>query len=135
MKIASHLLLLGLLFSIGCTSTQSGTEGTATASATAAEEEEAEEPEAGATPPRIGMTKAQVRAKYGTPVNVSVSSRGETWAYVFNNWDGRSLIPYYGAIHSAFKQRHNGIINFDANGRVRDFTWNETNPVGASVWR
>ena len=81
------------------------------------------------------MTKAQVRAKYGTPVSVSSSTRGETWAYVFNNWDGRSLIPYYGAFHSAFKQRHNGVIHFDGNGRVRDYNWNETNPVGASVWR
>jgi len=29
-------------------------------------------------PPRLGMTKEQVRARYGRPVNVSSSSRGES---------------------------------------------------------
>lgn len=89
----------------------------------------------GSTPPRIGMTREQVRAKYGQPVNVSVSSRGEVWSYVFNNFDGRAFIPYYGGFHQAMKKRNSSVIFFGQNGRVRDFTWNETNPRGASVWR
>lgn len=81
------------------------------------------------------MTKAQVRAKYGRPVSMSVSSRGETWAYAFNNFDGTAFIPFYGGVHQAFKKRNSSVIFFDANGRVRDFNWNEIDPGGASVFR
>ncbi len=84
----------------------------------------------------MGMTKDQVINMYGEPTNVSSSgSRGETWSYVFNNFDGRAFIPYYGAFHEAYKRRNSGTIFFDAGGRVKDFNWNETNPRGASVWR
>ena len=73
---------------------------------------------------------------YGQPVSVSSSgSRGETWTYVFNNFDARSFIPYYGEWHDARKRRHSGAIFFDANGRVKDFNWNESNPVGATIFR
>ncbi|SKA75487.1 Outer membrane protein assembly factor BamE, lipoprotein component of the BamABCDE complex [Prosthecobacter debontii] len=125
------------LFLFLLTSTFMLTSCSTDATSETAEEAEVEEevPEEGSTPPRIGMTKAQVEAKYGTPVNVSVNSRGETWVYVFNNWDSRTLIPYYGAFHNAFKQRHSGIVHFDSNGRVRDFNWSQSNPVGGTVWR
>ena len=89
----------------------------------------------GSTPPRVGMTKEQVRAKYGRPVSVSVSSRGECWAYAFNNFDGTEIIPFYGSVHAAFKKRNSSVIFFDANGRVRDFNWNEVDPGGGSVFR
>ena len=92
--------------------------------------------EEGDRPPRIGMTKDQVLNQYGRPVNVSSSARrGEVWSYVFNNMDGRDFIPYYGAFHAAFKQRHSGSITFDASGRVSDFQWNESNPAGGTIWR
>jgi len=82
------------------------------------------------------MTKAQVRARYGTPVNISSSSsQGETWTYVFNNFDGRDFIPYYGPFHQALKQRHSGVIHFSAAGRVSEFNWNESNPIGGTIWR
>lgn len=99
-------------------------------------ESAARDQEEGSRPPRIGMTKDQVINMYGEPTNVSSSSRGgETWFYVFNNFDGRAFIPYYGAFHEAFKRRRSGTVIFDGGGRVKDFNWNETNPSGASIWR
>lgn len=81
------------------------------------------------------MTREEVHAKYGRPVNVSVNSHGEVWNYTFNNFDGTVLIPYYGAIHQGMKKRNSSTIFFGANGRVRDFNWNQTDPVGGSIWR
>jgi len=91
--------------------------------------------EEGSRPPRIGMTKDQVLNMYGEPTNISTSTRGEIWAYVFNNFDGRSFIPYYGPIHQAYKRRNSGTVIFDGSGRVRDFNWNHTNPKAATIWR
>lgn len=85
-------------------------------------------------PPRIGMTKEQVRAQYGRPVNVSSSSRGESWSYVIDAFDGTSFIPFYGPVHNAVRKRHGGVIIFDQNGRVKDYTWNEADP-GAAMFR
>ena len=85
-------------------------------------------------PPRLGMTKEQVRARYGRPVNVSSSSRGESWSYVIDGFDGTAFIPFYGPVHDAVRKRHGGVIFFDANGRVKDFTWNEADP-GAVMFR
>jgi len=95
----------------------------------------AEDEEEGSRPPRIGMSKDQVLNRYGEPTNISTSTRGEVWFYVFNNFDGRSLIPYYGQIHQGLKRRNSGTVFFDGNGRVRDFNWNQTNPKGATIWR
>ncbi len=81
------------------------------------------------------MTREQVKAKYGRPVSVSINSNGEVWSYAFNNFDGRAFIPYYGAWVQGTKKRNSSVIFFDHNGRVRDFTWNEVDPMGASVWR
>ena len=85
-------------------------------------------------PPRLGMTKEQVRARYGRPVNVSTSSRGESWSYVINGFDGTAFIPFYGGVHDALRKRHGGVIFFDGNGRVKDFNWNESDP-GAVMFR
>ena len=95
----------------------------------------ADDQEEGSKPPRIGMTKDEVMNRYGEPTNVSTSSHGETWAYVFNNLSGRSFIPIYGNIYEATKRRHSGTVIFDDNGRVKDFHWNESNPKGATIWR
>jgi len=91
--------------------------------------------EEGDRPPRIGMTKDQVIDLYGQPVEMNSTSHGEVWSYVFNNFDARSFIPYYGDYHDATKRRHSGTIIFGADGRVKDFSWNETNPKGAGIWR
>lgn len=85
-------------------------------------------------PPRLGMTKEQVRARYGRPVSVSTSSRGESWSYVVDAFDGTDFIPFYGSVHSAVRKRHGGVIFFDGNGRVKDFNWNATDP-GAVMFR
>ncbi len=85
-------------------------------------------------PPRLGMTKEQVRARYGRPVNVSTSSRGESWSYVIDGFDGTAFIPFYGGVHDALRKRHGGVIIFDSNGRVKDFNWNESDP-GAVMFR
>ena len=99
-------------------------------------ESTARDQEEGSRPPRIGMTKDQVINMYGEPTNVTSSgSRGEVWCYVFNNFDGRSFIPYYGEFHEAFKRRHSGTVIFGSNGRVKDFNWNESNPRGATIFR
>ena len=82
------------------------------------------------------MTKSQVINAYGEPVNISSSARGgETWHYVFNNLSGRDFIPVYGGWHSAFKRRNSGTISFSPAGRVNDFSWNESNPRGATIFR
>ena len=85
-------------------------------------------------PPRLGMSKEQVRARYGRPVSVSTSSRGESWSYVVDAFDGTDFIPFYGSVHSAVRKRHGGVIIFDGNGRVKDFNWNESDP-GAVMFR
>ena len=85
-------------------------------------------------PPRLGMTKEQVRARYGRPVSVSTSSRGEAWSYVINGFDGTAFIPFYGGVHDALRKRQGGVIFFDGNGRVKDFNWNESDP-GAVMFR
>lgn len=91
--------------------------------------------EEGSQPPRIGMSKDEVLNKYGEPLSISSSSRGEMWLYTFNNFDATSLIPYYGPVHQAFKRRNSGNITFGSNGRVKDFTWNEISPKGATIFR
>ena len=90
--------------------------------------------EDGSNPPRMGMSKEEVRARYGRPVNVSMSSRGEAWSYVFNAFDGTAFIPFYGPVHDAVRQRRGGVIFFGANGRVKDFNWNVSDP-GAAMFR
>ena len=90
--------------------------------------------EDGSRPPRMGMTKEEVRARYGRPMNVSMSSRGETWSYLFNAIEGQDFIPFYGAVHNAVRKRHGGAIIFGADGRVKDYTWNVSDP-GAAMFR
>lgn len=90
--------------------------------------------EDGSRPPRMGMTKEEVRARYGRPTNVSSSSRGEMWHYMFDAVKGEDFIPFYGAIHSHLRQRRAGLVIFGADGRVKDYQWNVADP-GAAMFR
>ena len=82
------------------------------------------------------MTRDELLNQYGQPVNVTTSSRGgEVWVYLFNNLDGRDFIPYYGAFHQATKRRRSGTITINPSGRVSDFQWNESNPMGGTIFR
>ena len=82
----------------------------------------------------MGMSKQEVSARYGRPMNTSMSSRGESWTYMFDAFDGRDFIPFYGAVHNAVRQRRGGVVIFGANGRVKDFQWNVADP-GAAMFR
>ena len=129
-------LSFAALLLAGCASSNPKPAAPETSRAEQYRQKGSEEAEEGSRPPRIGMTKSQVINAYGEPTNVSSSgSGGETWSYVFNNFDGRDLIPFYGNIHSALKTRRSGAIFFNTSGRVKDFTWNGTNPKGATFLR
>ncbi len=71
-------------------------------------------------PPSIGMTRAQVRARYGGPKWTQNSPRGETWSYTFDAWKFR--IPYY---NLAAKMK-TGMVTFNAAGRVTDYQWGQS---------
>lgn len=129
-------LSFAALLLVGCASGNSKPAAPESSRAEQYRQKGSEDAEEGSRPPRIGMSKSQVINAYGEPTNVSSSgSGGETWSYVFNNFDGRDFIPFYGDIHAAFKTRRSGVIFFNTSGRVKDFTWNGINPKGASIWR
>ena len=123
------LLLVSVLFA-GCAE-NSQPQSPATSSST----RQPAKKDDGSRLPSVGMTKEQVRARYGRPTNISSSAHGEVWMYVFNNLDGGDFIPFYGGIHAAMKKRHGGSIIFGGDGRVKDFNWNETDPGGATIFR
>jgi outer membrane protein assembly factor BamE (lipoprotein component of BamABCDE complex) len=65
------------------------------------------------------MTKAEVRKRYGEPVEIARTPQGEVWYYVARV-RGRDFIPVYGAITA---RRKGGSIGFDSRGRVSAFQW------------
>jgi outer membrane protein assembly factor BamE (lipoprotein component of BamABCDE complex) len=72
------------------------------------------------TPPRLGMSRQEVRRLYGEPKYVSQSPRGEIWNYTFDAW--KFQIPYY---NLAAKSK-TGTVIFDASGRVQDYHWGQS---------
>lgn len=77
-------------------------------------------------PPTKGMTKAQVRARYGKPLSVTQTGSGETWFYAFDRLGmGHAIIPLYAAIHAHTTRNRSAHIIFDDSGRVKNFVWNE----------
>lgn len=68
--------------------------------------------------PRLGMTKAQVKAKYGEPKNINTTARGEVWVYWFNR--GHAFIPY----NFGYKPR-TGTFTFDAGGKLTDYSYSQ----------
>ena len=71
-------------------------------------------------PPKIGMTREQVRARYGEPKFTHTSPRGEIWNYTFDMWKMR--IPYY---NMAAKMK-TGTVTFNESGRVSDYQWGQS---------
>ena len=69
------------------------------------------------TPPRIGMSREQVRSLYGEPKLTSSSPRGEVWNYTFDAW--KFMVPYY---NLAAKMK-TGTVTFGPSGRVVDYQW------------
>jgi|GEM_PF-4295400 len=69
--------------------------------------------------PALGMTKGEVRKRYGEPISVDRGPRGEVWHYVARV-RGRDFIPIYGAVTA---QRKGGSIGFDSHGRVNSYEW------------
>lgn len=72
-------------------------------------------------PPFIGMTKAQVTARYGEPKRRTVTDEGEQWVYLLNFGEvmGRALIPF----NFSPTPIRTGVIIFGADGRVKKFNW------------
>ena len=77
-------------------------------------------------PPTKGMTKAQVRARYGRPASVTTTGSGEIWFYAFDRLGmGHAMIPFYATIHAHTTRNCSAQIIFNEGGRVKNFTWNE----------
>jgi outer membrane protein assembly factor BamE (lipoprotein component of BamABCDE complex) len=74
-----------------------------------------------ASPPHVGMTKAQVLAKYGQPHERQVTDYGENWSYVLNAAAvGLSGLNPFG---SGATEIRIGVLIFGKDGRVTSFTW------------
>ena len=68
-------------------------------------------------PPRVGETKAEVRAIYHEPDGISFNSSGqEVWTYVLGK--GQMFIPIYGA----FAKYRSLIVIFNRRGRVSQWS-------------
>lgn len=72
-------------------------------------------------PPFIGMSKAQVLARYGEPKKHTITDEGEQWVYLLNFGEvmGRALIPF----NFSPTPIRTGVIVFGPDGRVKKFNW------------
>jgi len=113
MKLSNILLLSTAICLVGC----AGDETTTTTKHRAARYNDRDS-EPLEKQPRIGMTENQIRHMYGEPNSVNHSGRGDIWTYWFNR--GAAFIPY-----NFGYQARTGVFMFDANGRLREFNWNE----------
>ena len=71
--------------------------------------------------PFIGMTKAQVLARYGNPNNKTSTEQGETWMYILNmgQFIGKHMIPFFISTQTL----RTGTLAFGQDGRVKTFRW------------
>lgn len=77
-------------------------------------------------PPRLGMTKSQVRARYGEPDSVYVTPNGEAWSYSFNAPGFLWQIPGYGLSRMFSTQKgHHLHVAFGSDGRVKTYNFSE----------
>ena len=130
----SHLALFAFasLAFTGCGTDEQTGQSTRQAAATGqrqkSEDEEADRnSQAESIPPRIGMTKSEVRSRYGDPDSVISTPNGENWSYSFNSPAVLMLIPGYGfASQFSSKKNHHLNVAFGANGRVKTYSHNES---------
>jgi outer membrane protein assembly factor BamE (lipoprotein component of BamABCDE complex) len=111
------LTLIALALPIGCAEPPPPSEGPPPSiqKATAATVDDSE------TPPFVGMTKAQVFARYGEPGKNTITDEGEQWVYLLNHDEvmAKALIPFnFNVI--LFR---NGVLTFGPDGKVKKFTW------------
>ena len=78
----------------------------------------------GKPPPRIGMTREEVRKRYGEPFQRVVRTDGERWWYrlKFDEVYGRAWVPFMTSSDNV----RLGNIEFGPNGRVRALDWQRT---------
>lgn len=76
-------------------------------------------------PPRMGMTREQVRAEYGRPLSVSITPRAEVWTYSFNATDARPSSPF----HDTSTGVRCTIVFHPGTGKISTYTWAAANPV------
>ena len=81
------------------------------------------ESDAGRTPPTVGMTKSQVRTKYGAPDSVYSTPNGESWTYDFQAPRGLLLIPGYGASQMFNTTKNNHLLVVFRGDRVKTYNF------------
>ncbi|HKP45357.1 MAG TPA: outer membrane protein assembly factor BamE [Pyrinomonadaceae bacterium] len=104
----------------GCTAGPATNQrATATARSNAATTAKPGDPED--RPPVVGMTKAQVLARYGKPKTQTVTDDGERWTYVLNigEFVGKHMIPFFFSTQTL----RFGVIFFGPDERVKKFNW------------
>jgi hypothetical protein len=109
------VMIAALICLIGCTSNQQH-QGQAAANGPRTTNVDPED-----RPPAVGMTKAQVLARYGKPKTQTVTDEGEQWSYVLNMGEfiGKHMIPFF----FSTQQLRFGKIIFGPDGRVKKFYW------------
>lgn len=75
-------------------------------------------------PPFLGMTQAQVFARYGEPYHRVVTEKGPQWYYrlKFGEVYGREFVPFQYDSDNVYL----GVITFDPAGSVRRIVWNHS---------
>lgn len=78
------------------------------------------------TPPRVGMTESEVRAKYGEPDSTHTTPNGETWTYSFMPPGYLWLIPGYGATQTFSPKKQRSLVVVLRNGRVKNYSFGQS---------
>ena len=112
-KVSALLLVMAAMVSASPTPTPAGKSQPRRPSAKKVDESD--------KAPFIGMTKAQVLARYGNPNNKTSTEQGETWVYILNmgQFIGKHMIPFFFSTQTL----RTGSLAFGQDGRVKTFRW------------
>lgn len=74
--------------------------------------------------PRLGMTEAEVVARYGEPYHRVVTAQGLVWYYrlKFGEVYGKEFVPFQYDSDNVYL----GVITFDASHRIHSLVWNHS---------